>query len=1077
ALVPHASRLRIGKSNFQLRSDITSKESILQVVYDVLRLTPFYKAFLVTADVLEIYMQEFWATAAVYHHSIRFKMNNKKCIVNLEYFREMLHICPRIPNQTFDELPFEEEILAFLRYLGHSEEIKKITDVNINHEDNLLQLSTSASMGKVQDVHNDQACLEASEHMTVRCHVDEDIRNSTAYKEYYAIASGAAPPKTKASVRNTESSSDTTMPPPTAAGTRLSTSAKGKQPAKSSKAKGLSVLYEVALTEVEQIKGSDVPTDESDEEISWKSSDEDDDDDVDDQSEADDDGDDQEDKDEQDEDDQDSDNDVENSNDKSNDDESHGMNVGGEEEPDAEDDNEELYRDVNINLEGRDIQMRDVHTTQVLEDTHVTLTLVNPDGQQQSSSVSSQFVTSMFNPSPDAGIDSLFETAHRVDVSVSTTVVPLLVTAPTLPPPSIPIMSQVQQAPTPTPTTTPSSFLQDLLNFGSLFGFDHRLKTLEANFSEFMQTNQFAEAVSSIPGIVDRYIDHRMNEAVKVAVQLQSDRLRDEAQAENEDFINKLDEYIQKIIKEQVKTSYAVAADLSELELKKILIEKMETNKSIHRSDEQRNLYKAMVDAYECDKIILDTYGDTVMLKRRRDDANKDEEPSAGSDRGSKRRREGKEPESTSAPKEKASKTTGKSTEGSKSHQKTASESASVEEPMQTTQDLEEPSHQEFETGAADDQPITEASQHPECIQISDLAKQADSRASFNEMMDTHVDFSAFLMNRLNVYTLTPELLAGPTDELMKGSCKSLVKFEFFLEEVYKVTTDQLDWNNPEGQQYPHNLLKPLQLIPNSRGRRVIPFAHFINNDLKYLCGGASIRKYTTSVTKTKASDYGHIKWIEDLFYGFAVNRESARDVYLKRRIIAVTELQIVEWHDYKHLDWITVRRDDDKLYKFKKGDFKRLRIQDIEDMLLLLVQRKLTNLTVEERFAFNVSLRMFTRSIVIQRHVEDLQLGVESYQKKLNLIKPDTYRIDLKRNETYTAYSNPRGFIYQNKDKQNRLMRIDELHKFSDDTLNDVRTALDDRLKGIRMKYLPQTIWRRSDKERAATMIQAIDK
>nr|GEW20261.1 hypothetical protein [Tanacetum cinerariifolium] len=103
----------------------------------------------------------------------------------------------------------------------------------------------------------------------------------------------------------------------------------------------------------------------------------------------------------------------------------------------------------------------------------------------------------------------------------------------------------------------------------------------------------------------------------------------------------------------------------------------------------------------------------------------------------------------------------------------------------------------------------------------------------------------------------------------------------------------------------------------------------------------------------------------------------------------------------------------------------------------------KLSNLTVEERFAFNVSLRMFTRSIVIQRRVEDLQLGFKSYQKRLNLTKPDTYRFDLKRREAYTAYSNPRGFIYQNKDKKNRLMRIDKLHKFSDGTLNDVRNAL----------------------------------
>ncbi|GJT02171.1 hypothetical protein Tco_0823340 [Tanacetum coccineum] len=425
---------------------------------------------------------------------------------------------------------------------------------------------------------------------------------------------------------------------------------------------------------------------------------------------------------------------------------------------------------------------------------------------------------------------------------------------------------------------------------------------------------------------------------------------------------------------------------------------------------------------------------------------------------GSKRRRAGKEPESTSAPKEKTSKTTGKSTKGSKSHHKSADESAQVEEPMQTAKDLEEPAHQEFETGVTEDQPDEETSQLLDCFknQLSFLlpihfGSERRSRESFNELMDTPLDFSAFMMNRLKVDTLTPELLAGPTFELMKGSCKSLV-VEYFLEEVYKATTNQLDWINPEGQQYPHDLRKPLPLIPNSRGRQVIPFDHFINNDLAYLSGGVSSRKYTTSVTKTKAADYGHIKWIEDLvpnrmwsqvsvsydkhalwgishwgqkrqqFYGFAVNRESARDVYSKRRIIAVTELQIVEWHNYKHLDWITVRRDDDKLYKLKEGDFKRLRIQDIEDMLLLLVQGKLTNLTVEERLAFNVSLRMFTRSIVIQRRVEDLQLGVESYQKKLNLTNPDTYRSDLKQREAYTAYSNPRGFIYQNKDKKKKM-------------------------------------------------------
>nr|GFB99749.1 hypothetical protein [Tanacetum cinerariifolium] len=129
---------------------------------------------------------------------------------------------------------------------------------------------------------------------------------------------------------------------------------------------------------------------------------------------------------------------------------------------------------------------------------------------------------------------------------------------------------------------------------------------------------------------------------------------------------------------------------------------------------------------------------------------------------------------------------------------------------------------------------------------------------------------------------------------------------------------------------------------------------------------------------RQKAADYGHIKWIEDLV---------PHAMWIQEPIN----------YDRGESSLSPSSRDDDKIYKFKEGDFKRLRLQDIEDMLLLLVQGKLSNLTVEERFSFNVSLRMFTKNIVIKRRVKDLQLGVESYQKRLNLTKPDTYRIDLK--------------------------------------------------------------------------------
>nr|GFC40701.1 hypothetical protein [Tanacetum cinerariifolium] len=305
--------------------------------------------------------------------------------------------------------------------------------------------------------------------------------------------------------------------------------------------------------------------------------------------------------------------------------------------------------------------------------------------------------------------------------------------------------------------------------------------------------------------------------------------------------------------------------------------DKMEGNKSIQRSDEQRNLYKALVEAYDANKTILDTYGESTILKQRREDDDQ-EGPSAGSDRGSKRRRE-----------------------GGGMHQLALH--------LNQLAGVEEPSHLVFETGA-EDQPIIQTTQHPEWFSqprrpptpdrdwnktlpaaqgnaqswISILAKQTNARSSFNELLDTPIDFSNFIMNRLG---------------------------------------------------YPHNLLQPLPLILDNWGLRVIPFEHFINNDLEYFWGGDSSRKYTTSVTKTKAADYRHIKWIEDLepramwiqepisydkhalwgvshwgrkrqqFYRFAVNRESALDVYSKRRIIAVTELKIVEWHNYKHLDWI----------------------------------------------------------------------------------------------------------------------------------------------------------------------------
>ncbi|GJU56218.1 hypothetical protein Tco_1229932 [Tanacetum coccineum] len=514
----------------------------------------------------------------------------------------------------------------------------------------------------------------------------------------------------------------------------------------------------------------------------------------------------------------------------------------------------------------------------------------------------------------------------------------------------------------------------------------------------------------------------------------------------------------------------------------------------------RKKFYNALVKSYNSDRDILSSYGDVVTLKRGRDDQEKDEDPSTGSNRGSKRRRSGKEAESLKELTHTESKSTSSSKGASRSQPKSSGKSTHAEKHGQkwNPSSFPTPDHEWHTTKIVDN--------HPPQPWITQLAQALGTQSLFNEFLATLIDFSAFIMNRLKIENMTQDVLTGPTYDLMKGTCKSVVELEYHLEEVFKATNDQLDWHNSKGRPYPHDLSKPLPLIQNARGRQVIPFDHFINNDLEYLKGGSLSQKYTTSITKIKAADYGQVKWIEDKvpgiwtqvkvvydrhanwgtyhwgpkrqkFYGYAANLDTSKDVYSRYMIIAVTSLKIMQHFWYSHLEEIIVRRQDDQLYRFREGEFKRLRRQDIEDMLLILVQGKLTNLNLEERFALNVALRMYTRRIVIQERVEDLQLGVESYQKKINLSRPDTYRSDLRKMTPYTAYPDIQGIIYQDDMNRNCLMHTEELYKFSDGTLNHVRTTLNDIAIRIQMDYLPKRKWSKQDKQRARMMINAIDK
>ncbi|GJV97505.1 hypothetical protein Tco_1549082 [Tanacetum coccineum] len=132
-LVPKENRLDIGKCNGRIPRGLKPKEETFQVVLDALALTPCYPAFLITADVPEVYMHQFWNCIYKHDDFYRFKIDKKKRFkLTLEVFRDIFQICPRVPSRDFDALPSEEDTISFLRDLGHTGVINSLNDVVID---------------------------------------------------------------------------------------------------------------------------------------------------------------------------------------------------------------------------------------------------------------------------------------------------------------------------------------------------------------------------------------------------------------------------------------------------------------------------------------------------------------------------------------------------------------------------------------------------------------------------------------------------------------------------------------------------------------------------------------------------------------------------------------------------------------------------------------------------------------------------------------------------------------------------------------------------------------------------------
>ncbi|GJT62944.1 hypothetical protein Tco_1006477 [Tanacetum coccineum] len=230
------------------------------------------------------------------------------------------------------------------------------------------------------------------------------------------------------------------------------------------------------------------------------------------------------------------------------------------------------------------------------------------------------------------------------------------------------------------------------------------------------------------------------------------------------------------------------------------------------------------------------------------------------------------------------------------------------------------------------------------------MVSAAKDPLSFDELMAISIDFSKYAMNRLKIDNLTQAYLVGPVYELLKGTCTSNIELEYNIEECFKALTDRLDWNNPEGDRYSLDLTKPLPLKGRS-GCLTIATEYFFNNDLEFLKSLDIEKKYTTSITKTKAARY-EIVGIEDvvltlwsatkvgynkdaekgikhwgerskLWYRSQINKISKNSVYSTQKILSVVSVSVKKLHGYGHLEEIVVRRTDCQLFPTRRHDYK----------------------------------------------------------------------------------------------------------------------------------------------------------
>ncbi|GJW39662.1 hypothetical protein Tco_0065507 [Tanacetum coccineum] len=161
--------------------------------------------------------------------------------------------------------------------------------------------------------------------------------------------------------------------------------------------------------------------------------------------------------------------------------------------------------------------------------------------------------------------------------------------------------------------------------------------------------------------------------------------------------------------------------------------------------------------------------------------------------------------------------------------------------------------------------------------------------------------------------------------------------------------------------------------------------------------------------------------------------------------------------HEYKFITKIVAGRANECIVLITESDYKNLNKNDIEDMYLLIMNGKVPDYA---KTGLLWSLSVFIRSLVIWERVHDSQLGIESYQQKVNLTAPTISFLGIEKHKMFSIIYEPvHGIIYKNSKKEKRVMRQSEIHKFCDATLNRVLEGLKSYNNDVKYGYIQRDL------------------